>query len=160
MPFTPFHLGPGLLGGVLFKRQLDALTFVLASVIVDFRAALVLFGLLGGRLHGPVHTYLGATVLSVVLTATVVLTARHTQSLNRINFSPHSVRHVLVGAIAGSWLHVTLDSVLYTDIRPFAPLSVNPLFGTAGLGLVYGGCLLALVVGCGVALSQYHRASV
>ncbi len=157
MPFTPFHLGPGLLGGVLFYRQLDPLTFVIASVIVDFRAALVLFGLLGGRLHGPLHTYLGATVLSVLLTAAIVLTARRIQLRDRIRFAPRSVRHVVGGAIAGSWLHVTLDSVLYTDIRPFAPLSVNPLLGAAGLELIYGGCLLAFVVGCAVALFQHHQ---
>jgi len=44
MPFTPFHLGPGLLLGVLLYRHLDLGTVLAASIAVDLRTVLVFSG--------------------------------------------------------------------------------------------------------------------
>ena len=43
MPFTPFHLGPGLLLGLLLLSYVDLPTFLLASVIVDVEPFLALY---------------------------------------------------------------------------------------------------------------------
>jgi len=42
MPFTPYHLGPGLFVGLLFLGFIDFPTFLVASVIVDMEPFLVL----------------------------------------------------------------------------------------------------------------------
>jgi membrane-bound metal-dependent hydrolase YbcI (DUF457 family) len=40
------------------------------------------------------------------------------------------MRAVTLGAIAGTYSHVVLDSLLHADMRPFAPFSAaNPLLG-------------------------------
>jgi hypothetical protein len=71
MPFTPFHLGPGLVFGIVLFRWLDFPTFITASIVVDLRATLVFFGILEGRLHGPLHTFVFGTILAIVLSAGV-----------------------------------------------------------------------------------------
>lgn len=148
MPFTPFHFGPALLFGVPLRRRLDFVTFLVGNVIVDVRATLVFFGILSGRLHGPLHTYLGATLLAGVLASGVLACARWAPDvMDRISSRPDSVGAVLLASVTGTWLHVTLDSVLYLDIRPFAPLSINPLYGMTSMIVIYAGCVLALGLG-------------
>lgn len=148
MPFTPFHFGPALLFGVPLRRRIDFVTFLVANVIVDVRATLVFFGVLSGRVHGPLHTYLGATLLAGVLAGGVLVCARWAPDvMEKLSSRPDSVGAVVVASVAGTWLHVTLDSMLYTDIRPFTPLSINPLYGAASFGGVYAGCVLALGLG-------------
>ena len=71
MPFTPLHLGPGLLLGMIFTRWVNLPSILLASVIVDVRA--IYFALFVGdlsNLHGFFHTFVGATVLGLL---TIVL---------------------------------------------------------------------------------------
>ncbi|UPM43689.1 hypothetical protein [Halocatena salina] len=148
MPFTPFHFGPALLFGVPLRRRLDFVTFLVANVIVDVRTTFVFFGILSGRLHGPLHTYLGATLLAGVLAGGVLICARLVPSvMDRIRSRPDSVGAVLLASVTGTWIHVTLDSVLYLDIQPFAPLSTNPLYGTISTGAIYAGCVFALGLG-------------
>lgn len=158
MPFTPFHFGPALLFGVPLRRRLDFLTFLVANVVVDVRATLVFFGVLTGRIHGPLHTYIGATLLAVVLAGGVLGCARWAPDvMNRVSSRPDSVGAVVLASITGTWLHVTLDSVLYLDIQPFAPLSVNPLYGATSMGVIYAGCVLALGLGGVASLPLLHN---
>ncbi|MEA5389298.1 hypothetical protein VB779_21310 [Haloarculaceae archaeon H-GB11] len=56
-------------------------------------------------------------------------------------------RNIVTAAFAGIFLHICLDSLLYTDIRPFYPTPFNPFFGLLSTGEVYGLCVLALVFG-------------
>ncbi|RRJ32972.1 hypothetical protein [Halocatena pleomorpha] len=158
MPFTPFHFGPALLFGVPLRRRLDFVTFLIANVIVDSRATLVFFDVLSGRIHGPLHTYLGATLLAGVLAGGVIVCARWRPAvMDRISSRPGSVGAVLLASVTGTWLHVTLDSILYTDIQPFAPLSINPLYGTTSMLSIYAGCVFALGLGVVASLPTLHN---
>lgn len=148
MPFTPFHFGPALLFGVPFRRRLDFVTFLVGNVIVDVRATLVFFGMLSGPLHGPLHTYLGATLLAGVLAVGVHVCARWLPDVvGTLSSRPDSVGAVVAASVMGAWLHVTLDAILYPEMQPLTPLSGNPLYGTTSVGVVYGGCVLALGLG-------------
>jgi membrane-bound metal-dependent hydrolase YbcI (DUF457 family) len=152
MPFTPFHFGPGLLFGFPLKRHMDFVTFLIANVIVDVRATLVFFGLLSGPLHGPLHTYLGAFVLALVLAGSVLLFSRRSSSIaQQVSSRPESVTAVGLASIAGTWLAVTLDAILYPAMQPLYPLSRNPWFGLLGASTIYGLCVLAFLIGGGVA---------
>jgi membrane-bound metal-dependent hydrolase YbcI (DUF457 family) len=56
-----------------------------------------------------------------------------------------------VGAFAGTWSHVVLDSVMHDDIAPFAPFSdANPLLHLVSLATLHWTCAgagaVALVV--------------
>lgn len=149
MPFTPFHLGPALLFGVVLFRWLDFPTFLAANVVVDVRAALIYFGYFDGRLHGPLHTFAIGTVLALVLSVSVYAAK---PLCNRV-LAPFRLdqdrawRTVVAAALGGVYLHICLDSMLYTDIRPFFPSAFNPFFGLLSSFEVYGLCVLAFVLG-------------
>jgi hypothetical protein len=49
--------------------------------------------------------------------------------------------------MAGAYLHVLLDSFLYSDIRPFTPFPDNPLLGSASPVGVYALCAALLFIG-------------
>ena len=153
MPFTPFHLGPALLLALLCYRWFDLPTVLAASVAVDARAALVYFGLLDPPLHGPLHTFLGATAVALSLAGTWYLVRpRFVPVLSAFRLRrTRSFAAVLAAAIVGVWLHVLLDATLYADVRPFAPASdANPFLwplGAATPTVVYLGCVAAGVLG-------------
>lgn len=144
---TPFHLGPAALVGVVLYRRLDLPTLLAASVIVDVRAALVLFGPLDPPVHGILTTFLGGGAVALVLAGGVLALPPPVQTrLDRARIaSTASAGPVVAGSLVGVWSHVVLDAVLYTDARPLFPLAGNPLLGQQ-YGLVYGGCLAAGVL--------------
>jgi len=67
MPFTPYHLGPALLFGLLFLSVINFPAFLVANVIVDIEPFLVLTLNLNYPLHGFFHSFLGGTLVAVLL---------------------------------------------------------------------------------------------
>lgn len=162
MPFTPFHLGPALLLGLLCYRWLDLPALLVGSVVVDVRTALVFFGYLDPPLHGPLHTVIGSAVLGLVVAgAWVALRPRFEWLLALLGLGrERSIGAIFTGAFVAVWLHLLLDALLYFDLRPFAPLSdVNPFLWALGgprtFVVVYGGCVVAGVLG--LLLYGYRR---
>jgi len=129
MPFTPFHLGPGLLLGLLLLSYIDFPTFLLANVVVDIEPFLVLYLDLPYPLHGFFHSFLGGALLAFLL-ATVMSKLRNAfsplMSFFRLE-QKSSFKSVLLASLFGVYLHIILDSRLYQDIRPFYPFDFNPL---------------------------------
>lgn len=94
-------------------------------------------------LHRFFHTYVGASIVAV---ATVMLfaAARH---VAKNTTSPGSGA-VTLGAFAGAYSHILLDSVMHRDIRPFAPFSdSNPLLGVISLPALHWSCVIAGIAG-------------
>lgn len=150
MPLPPFHLGPALLLGVLLNRWLDLPTLLLGSVVVDVRVALVVLGPLDGPVHGILTTFVGGTVLALVLAAGIRMLPPALQSvLDRARAAETTSPWALVAAaVVGVYSHVLLDSVLYGDARPFFPADWNPfLIGDAASIPVYAGCVVAGALG-------------
>jgi membrane-bound metal-dependent hydrolase YbcI (DUF457 family) len=50
-----------------------------------------------------------------------------------------------LSGVLGAWLHVLFDAPVYTDIRPFYPLQVNPLYGCLSIDTVYVICAASFV---------------
>lgn len=135
MPFTPFHLGPGSLG-IFVRGILDLPTFIVASVIVDLEPlAVILFGL-DYPMHGFFHTFVGGTLVALVLAGAAFLVLRKVL-----------IRMILLAALVGVWLHILLDAPLYTDMRPFWPIEANPLYGIVSPTIIYSLCGVAFLVG-------------
>ncbi|QLH79759.1 hypothetical protein HZS55_21765 [Halosimplex rubrum] len=158
MPLTPFHLGPALFLGALAPRRLDLPTLLIASVVIDVRAALVVFGPLGGPVHGFLTTVLGATVVATLVAGVVLaLPARLDGLVDRVRPGATATpAAVAAGALVGAWSHVLLDATLYADVTPFFPLPGNP-FLLGAFGLVYGGCVAAGVVGISLLAARFGR---
>jgi len=132
MPFTPYHFGPALFLGLLCLSFIDFPTFLVASVIVDIEPFLVLALNLDYPLHGFFHSLLGGTLVAILL-ALIMLKIR-------IKISPllsffkleqnFSFKTILVASLLGIYIHILLDSRIYTDIQPFYPSNYNPLLTT------------------------------
>ncbi|WP_414837910.1 hypothetical protein ACK3SF_00700 [Candidatus Nanosalina sp. VS9-1] len=131
MPFTPFHFGPGILLGLLLLKKLDFPTFVAANVMIDWRAALVFLGFWPPPRHGWVHTYLGATLMAILLGA-VMIYARPLidEELREMKIVQEiSKKNIFLAAFSGAFLHVTIDAFHHPYMQPFMPFDFNPLLG-------------------------------
>jgi len=151
MPFTPFHLGPGLLFGLLLLSYIDFPTFLIASVIVDVEPFLVLTLNLNYPLHGFLHSFFGGTLIAFLLAA-VMSNVRSALSplMSFLKLEQKlSFKTILSAALLGVYVHILLDSPLYPDIRPFFPFDFNPfLSNSMFIGFdVYTLCTLSFIGG-------------
>ena len=148
MPFTPFHLGPGLLIGLIFKQWINIPAILIASIIVDVRAAYCLFtGCY--PLHGPLHTFLGALILSSLVIFSIYLFRDRLKPISiflKIK-QDYSLQSIVIGAVIGVWSHVILDAFLYPEMVPFWPVHGNPFIGIFGSIEIYGFCIMGFVIG-------------
>jgi membrane-bound metal-dependent hydrolase YbcI (DUF457 family) len=149
MPITPFHFGPGAAIHAVAPRHVSFLAFCTANVLIDIEP---LYYMLTDQdhLHRFFHTYVGA---SVVALATLVLFlgcrwfARRFWLPNPFQWQALSVLAVAIGAAAGTYSHIVLDSVMHADITPLAPFSDgNPLYQLVSSSALHWFCLGAGVL--------------
>jgi membrane-bound metal-dependent hydrolase YbcI (DUF457 family) len=146
MPFTPYHFGPGAALHSLAPNRISFAGFCAANVLTDLEP---LYHLLRneGRVHGFFHTYVGATCTAAVTVGAFAVARR--LGVRLPTFGPFREREihlaaVAVGAAAGTWSHVLLDSIFHADIRPFAPFSAaDPLAHALSHPVVQAGCVLS-----------------
>jgi membrane-bound metal-dependent hydrolase YbcI (DUF457 family) len=153
MPFTPFHLGPGALLHAAAPRQISFLAFCAANVAIDVES---LDNLVNHRhpVHAFFHSYVGSTLAAMAVIGLFLalrwLSAR-TRLPNLLDWKALSPRQVIVGAAAGAWSHVALDSLMHADIAPLAPWSArNALLGIVPLDLLHTGCAVAGLLGLAI----------
>jgi hypothetical protein len=134
VPSTPYHLGPALLFGLLFLSFIDFPTFLVANVIVDIEPFLVLTLNLNYPLHGFFHSFIGGTLVAVLLALMMhQIRDRLSPLLSFLKLEQKiSFMRILVAAFSGIYIHILLDSRIYTDIQPFYPSTYNPIL-TAGV---------------------------
>jgi membrane-bound metal-dependent hydrolase YbcI (DUF457 family) len=150
MPITPFHFGPGAALHSLAPRHVSLLAFCAANVLMDLEP---LYYMLTHQypLHRFIHTYLGAALMAgstVLLFALSLRAASRGRLSNPFDWQTLGIGVIALGAIAGTFSHVLLDSVMHVDIRPFAPFSnANPLLGALSLQALHGSCVASGVVG-------------
>ena len=152
MPFTPFHLGPALLFGLAFFSTFDLLTLLIASVIPDVEPFCILLFDLSMPSHGFFHSYVGASILAV-LVAIVVYLLRNVLTKIMLKFQvsqKSSFKKILFTSFAGAYSHVFLDSLLYHHMNPLYPLKGNAFVGLipdiADMA-VYGFCSISFILG-------------
>ncbi len=145
MPFTPYHLGPGLLLGLLFFRWIDVVAVLVGSVILDLEPFVVLVTGIALPLHGICHTYVAAGLLSIPTSAALWYLRGPTRRITRLfgleqDFRPAGIyASCLVGTIS----HVFLDSFLYAEMNPFYPILGNPFYEYLASPLIYQSCMYA-----------------
>lgn len=136
MPFTPFHMGPGLAIKAIAGRHFSLLTYGIAQVAMDIEP---LIGLFQGAtvLHGRSHSVAGATgiALLVCLLSPPIRRAlrrwwNHELPFHRLERfrSPDALSWgaIVTGAFIGTYGHVALDSFMHSDMAPFWPWSAAP----------------------------------
>ena len=140
-----------LLGVVLFPF-IDLSTVVIASVILDIEPIVVILFGLPSPLHGFFHSYLGATLVAIVLSLVVWPMRKPLNSivsLFGLN-QESSLRHIVPASFIGVYFHVFLDSFIYPEMNPFYPLIGNPFIGVLPVTFVYSSCVYIGLLGLGV----------
>ena len=158
MPFTPFHFGPGALVHSAAPKHISFLAFCGANVLVDVEP--LYYMITGGYpIHRFFHTYVGATVAGLIFVLLFALVRRFGMPLlTLLRLGNLSLRAVALGAFAGTYSHVLLDSLMHADMRPFAPFSdATPLLGAISLRALHGFCVIAGAVGLGIIVVRRSR---
>lgn len=142
-------MGPALLFGLLLFRFISLPAFLVASVVVDVEPFLVLFLGLDYPLHGFLHSFLGASVIAVVLSLAMVgLDEKIQKIMSRFGLGQKtSWKSVAAASFLGVYLHVFLDSLLYADMQPLFPLAGNPFYVASAFSLVYAFCIVSFILG-------------
>lgn len=148
MPFTPFHMGPGLFIKALLQGSFSLMIFGWTQIVMDLQPLVAILAK-QGKLHGFTHTYLGASLIAVI----AVLTGKPLSEffLSRVfRDKPHELRWwiVILSAFFGSFSHVLLDSIMHSDMEPLAPFSgTNSLLGLMSSTAIYQFCVYAGMAG-------------
>lgn len=169
MPFTPFHLGPGLASKAMLGSGFSLTLFGLAQVAMDIEP---LIRLVRGDMmvHGWTHSYLGATLVAgVVLVLGRPLAQWWLRYLSRAGEGfalplPEGEKDSIPwtaacsGACIGCYSHVLLDSLMHGDMRPLLPWSAdNPWLYDLSLETLHLFCLGSGLFGVGVLWLRYRR---
>lgn len=151
MPITPFHFGPAAAIHSFAPKHVSFLAFCAANVLIDIEP---LYYMLTAQypLHRFFHTYIGASII-VLATGGLFFAALKLASVakrlpNFFGWQDLKALPIWLGAAIGSYSHIALDSVMHSDIVPYAPFSEhNSLYRFVTLGELHAFCLLAGVVG-------------
>jgi len=129
MPFTPFHMGPGIVIKALLQTSFSLMVFGWTQIVMDIQPLIVLLS--GkGHLHGFTHTYLGATLIAIFS----AISGKYLSeiSLNILGFDKTQSRITwwvsFPSAFIGSFSHVLIDSIMHSDLQPFFPFSLENRF--------------------------------
>lgn len=123
MPFTPYHLGPSGLVGLVFRKWIDVPVFVLANVIIDIEVLLIMVLRLGYPYHRYCHTLLiGAAVGALWGMAAYPLRGLFKKMMHalRLSYEPSFWKMAISGTL-GACMHVLMDGVYHGDARVFWP---------------------------------------
>lgn len=124
------------------------MVFGWAQVIMDIQPLIVLLS--GeGHLHGFTHTYIGATLIGAVTAVTGKYAAEFgLRIIGAVHFLPISWPVTVFSAFVGTYSHVLLDSLMHSDLEPFAPfLRDNPFLSFISVEVLHKFCLYSGMIG-------------
>ncbi len=159
MPFTPFHIGPHACIAFPAAARLNGIVFIGANVIVDIEPLAVMLGHLDYPLHGYAHTLIVSAVLGGVWgMACYPLRSRISAMLHKVGLpAPDGRLSYFFSGLSGTWLHVLFDAIIYGEMRPLFPLSINPLYGLLSIDGLYLLCTLLFAPALGLYFFQRRR---
>jgi len=150
MPFTPFHMGPGIIVKALLQGSFSLMVFGWAQIVMDIQPLIVM--LAGeGHLHGFTHTYIG-TILLAIFSA---LSGKYLSEIGLFVLGLNSQWQVKIAwwvsflsAFIGTFSHVFLDSIMHFDVEPFFPFTTNNVFlGLISVQTLHKVCVYSALIG-------------
>ena len=153
MPFTVFHIGPGIAIKAVLQGSFSLMVFGWAQIIMDLQPLLVLITG-AGRLHGFSHTWVGASLLTMVS----ALTGKYLSGLGLhiLNMDQRGTTRIawwvtVLSAAIGCYSHIILDSIMHIDMAPYYPFSRgNHLLGLLSVPMLHKFCVYSGLVGAAV----------
>ncbi len=151
MPFTPFHMGPGILVKASLQGSFSLMVFGWAQIIMDIQPLIVL-STGKGQLHGFSHTYFGASLLAVLAGISGKYLSEFGLMILGIAEKENPVKIVwkivFVSSFIGTFSHVVLDSIMHSDVEPFYPFYfLNSLYGIVSTSQLHKFCLYSSLIG-------------
>ena len=128
MPATTIHVGlPGLFS-YYRPKKIDIIAAMLGSMIVDID--FFFFLIFRVQIHGIFHTFLGATIVALILSFFISYYQPSVLKLKKlIHWETESnLKSIILGALLGTYSHVIIDGIIYPEMNPFFPFSGNPIF--------------------------------
>ena len=159
MPFTPLHMGPGLVVKACMQSAFSLTVFGWSQILIDIQPLIVLLTD-KGELHGFSHTYIGATFIAIVSALTgKYLGEMGLRLIEMKSYNPINWRVAFVSAFIGTYSHVFIDSIMHVDIEPFAPFTTNSHFyGIVSIQTLHIFCVASGVIsGIGFYLIERFR---
>jgi membrane-bound metal-dependent hydrolase YbcI (DUF457 family) len=164
MPFTPFHIGPGVAVKSVMGAAFSLMIFSFTQVVIDLESA---YWLIQNEwpVHRFLHSYLGATVV-LIITLTIgkpicegVISIWNSmvKKGSRLSISDTiPMKAVVTGSVIGVYSHVLLDSIMHSDMRPFAPFADgNSLLLAISVRQLHLFCVYAGLLGVGILCLVY-----
>lgn len=154
MPFTPIHMGPGILIKALLQGSFSLMVFGWAQIIMDIQPLIVL--ITGeGHLHGVSHTYVGASLLAIFSALSGKYLSEFGLLILGVSKKSNPIKIawwvVFVSAFIGTYSHVVLDSIMHSDVEPFYPITLhNSLYSIITIDQLHKLCLYSGIVGAGI----------
>ena len=151
MPFTPLHMGPGILIKALLQGSFSLMVFGWAQIVMDIQPLVVL--ITGeGHLHGFSHTYIGATLLGTFSVLSGKYLSEIALKIFGISKKQNPIKIswsvAVISAFIGTYSHVALDAIMHGDVQPYYPIYPgNGLFGILSVADLHWLCLYTAVVG-------------
>ena len=148
MPFTPLHMGPGLLLKAVLQGSFSLMVFGWSQILIDIQPLLVI--LTGhGALHGFSHSYLGATPIALLAAWSGKYAGEFgLRVLRMAEYGPIGWRAALVSALIGAYSHVAIDGIMHADMAPLAPFAGGRLFyGIVSVETLHILCLASALLG-------------
>ena len=148
MPFTPVHMGPGLLLKAGLPGAFSLMVFGWSQILIDLQPLYVL--LTGqGVLHGFSHTFLGAVLIAPVAAVSGKYLGEMGLRLLRLaHFNPIGWRVALGSAFIGTLSHVLIDGIMHADMRPLTPFADHRFgYGLFSVDTLHLLCLASGVIG-------------
>jgi nitric oxide reductase large subunit len=163
MPFTPFHLGINASISFPLRKYIDVPIFILVNVAIDIEPLIVLSYNLTYPVHGYYHTLMFGSIVGIVFSLFAYQSRNVVHKVMDFFYFPYETTYkkILLSSLLGVWFHILLDSPLYTDIQPFYPLQMNPLYNVISTWTIYLLCIVsfipALLMWKGIFVSEYKR---
>ena len=154
MPFTPIHMGPGILIKAILGTSFSLMVFGWTQIVMDLQPLIVL--ITGeGHLHGFTHTYIGALLIAAFSTLSGKYLSEFGLTVLGIFDDSKAIviswKVALISALLGSFSHVFLDSIMHSDVEPFFPVSLdNPFWRIISVSMLHKACLYAGLVGAAI----------
>jgi hypothetical protein len=153
-------MGPGILVKALLQGSFSLMVFGWTQIIMDIQPLVVL--LTGeGHLHGFSHTYIGATLIGLGSALTGKYAAEFgLRFVGQARHLPIGWPVAIISAFIGSYSHVLIDSLMHSDLEPFAPfMTINPFLDLVSVEALHKFCLYSGLFGAGLYFAVAHWAA-
>ena len=153
MPFTPIHMGPGILIKAILQGSFSLMVFGWTQIVMDIQPLIVILTN-EGHLHGFTHTYVGGTLIAIFS----ALSGKYLSELGLKLIGVAEGISIKItwwvsfsSAFIGSITHVLFDSIMHGDVEPFYPFTLNnEFYGLISISALHKLCLYSGLVGAGI----------